>query len=118
MYLMNKKKERVLKISAVKLECSLSDSLKDNETQYITINQTILYQVLKKKVQLNQKNKLIYIALVDEKKRNKIKAKVLSKIQITSRIKSANKIYFKNTNTFNIKNNEKNNYVFYYGFQY
>tara|TARA_B000000532_G_C18743200_1_gene352050 strand:- start:231 stop:743 length:513 start_codon:yes stop_codon:yes gene_type:complete len=117
MYLTNKKKERVLKISKVKLECSLSSSLKDNETQYVTINQTIFYQVLKKKVKLNQKNKLIYIALVDEK-RSKIKAKVLSKIQITSRIKSANKIYFKNTNTFNIKNNENNNYVFYYGFQY
>ena len=47
MFLLNKK-EKVLKISAVKLECSLSDSLKDNKTQYITINQTILYQVLKK----------------------------------------------------------------------
>ena len=117
MYLMNKKKRRVLKISKVKLECSLSSSLKDNECQYVTINQTILYQVLKKTVHLNKKNKLIYIALVDEK-RSKIKAKVLSKIKITSRIKSANKIYFKNTNTFNIKNNENNNnYVFYYGFQ-
>ena len=48
MFLINKKKERVLKISAVKLECSLSDSLKENEAQYVTINQTILYQVLKK----------------------------------------------------------------------
>ena len=66
---------------------------------------------------LNKKNKLIYIALIDEK-RSQIKAKVLSKIKITSRIKSDNKIYFKNTNTFNIKNNEKNNnYSFYYGFQ-
>ena len=55
MYLLNKKKEKVLKISAVKLECSLSSSLKDNETQYITINQTIFYQVLKKKVHLNKK---------------------------------------------------------------
>ena len=61
----------------VKLECSLSGSSKDNETQYVTINQTIFYQVLKKKLNLI-KNKLIYIALVDEK-RNKIKAKVLSK---------------------------------------
>lgn len=117
MFLLNRKKEKVLKISAVKLECSLSDSSKDNKIQHITINQTIFYQVLKKKMRLNKNNKLVYIALVDEK-RSQIKAKVLSKIKITSRIKSSNKIYFKNTNTFKINNNEKNkNYSFYYGFQ-
>ena len=117
MFLQNKKKEKVLKISAVKLECSLSDNSKDNKIQHIIINQTIYYQILNKKVLLNKDKNLIYIALVDEKK-SQIRAKVLSKIKITSRIKSANKIYFKNTNTFKINSNEKNNsYSFYYGFQ-
>ena len=48
--------------------CELS-ALKDNENQKITINQTIYYQVLKNKVKVNKNNNLIYIALVDEKRK-------------------------------------------------
>ena len=113
-FLLNRKKEKVIKIRGVKLECKAIPSEKDKK---IVINQTIYYQVLKNKVRLNKSNTFIYIALVNENN-NSIKAKVLSKVKIADFKKIDGNIYFKNNYNFKINNNEKNkNLTFYYGFQ-
>ena len=52
-----KKKERVLKISAVKLECSLSDNSKDNENSTYNYKSNYTLPSFKKKVHLNKGKK-------------------------------------------------------------
>ena len=54
-YLFNKKKEKVLKISGVKLTCKIVKTKKDKKHDKIIINQTIYYQVLKKKIRLSKR---------------------------------------------------------------
>ncbi len=116
-YLLNKTKEKVIKIKGVKLSCKVPRTLKGEKNQKIIINQTIYYQVLKSNAKINKNNSFIYIALVNEKNKN-IKAKILSKIKIGTYKKVDGKIYFMNNNIFKINNNEKNkNLTFYYGFQ-
>lgn len=116
-YLFNKKKEKVLKISGVKLTCKIVKTTKDKKNNKIIINQTIYYQVLNKKIRLSKNNNFVYIAFVDEKNNN-INAKILSKINLGPYKEVKGNIYFKNNNTFKINNNKKNkNLTFYYGFQ-
>ena len=116
-YLLNKTKEKVIKIKGVKLSCKVLRTVKGEKNQKIIINQTIYYQILKNKLKVNKNNNFIYIALVDEKNKN-IKSKVLSKIKIGSFKKVDGKIYFKNNKIFKINNNENNkSLTFYYGFQ-
>ncbi len=116
-YLLNEKREKVIKIRGVKLQCEILKTPKGEKNQKIIINQTIYYQVLKNKVKVNKNNTYVYVALVNEKNKN-IKAKILSKIKIGSYKKVDGKIYFKNNNKFKIYNNEQNkNLTFYYGFQ-
>ena len=116
-YLLNIKKEKVLKIRGVKLKCEILKTVKVEKKQKIIINQTIYYEVLKNKVKFNKNNTFVYTALVNEQNKN-IKAKILSKIKIGTYKKVDGKIYFKNNNKFKIYNNEKNkNLTFYYGFQ-
>ncbi len=116
-YLVNAKREKVIKIRGVKLKCEILKSLKGEKNQKIIINQTIYYQVLKNRAKINKNNTLVYTALVNEKNKN-IKAKILSKIKIEPYKKVDGKIYFKNNNKFKIYNNDQNkNLTFYYGFQ-
>lgn len=116
-YLFNNTKEKVLKISGVKLTCKIVKTTKDKKNNKIIINQTIYYQILKKKIQLSKNNNFVYIAFVDEKNNN-INGKILSKINLGSYKEVKGNIYFKNNNTFQINNNKKNkNLTFYYGFQ-
>ena len=116
-YLVNAKREKVIKIRGVKLKCEILKSLKGEKNQKIIINQTIYYQVLKNRTKINKNNTFVYTAIVNEKNKN-IKAKILSKIKIEPYKKIDGKIYFKNNNKFKIYNNEQNkNLTFYYGFQ-
>ena len=101
-----KKREKVIKIRGVKLNCEILKNLKGEKNQKIIINQTIYYQVLKNRAKINKNNTLVYTALVNEKNKN-IKAKILSKIKIEPYKKVDGKIYFKNNNKFKINNNEK-----------
>ena len=113
-YLLDKKREKTLKISSIKINCKKDSSIKDKNNQHITIYQTIYYQVLKNKVKLDPNNSFIYLALVDETN-EKIQSKVLFKIRKATPKKIKGKIYFKNNNIFKVKN--KKNLTFYYGFQ-
>ena len=116
-YLLNAKREKVIKIRGEKLNCEILKNLKGEKNQKIIINQTIYYQVLKNRTKINKNNTFVYTAIVNEKNKN-IKAKILSKIKIEPYKKVDGKIYFKNNNKFKINNNDQNkNLTFYYGFQ-
>ena len=66
-YLLNKKKEKVLKVKGVKLKCEIPKSVKGEKNQKIIINQTIYYQVLKSNAKVNKNNSFIYIAFLNNR---------------------------------------------------
>ena len=73
--------------------------------------------MLKNNFRLDNLNPFTYVALVD-KKQDKVKFKILSKVNSAPYVKVKKKIFFKNTNKFKINLYEDNEeLVFYYGFQ-
>ena len=115
--LRNKKNEQILKLYSVKLECKKEENKNSNLVKKVIITQTIYYQVLIKNLYQNSYGSRVYTALVDEEKYD-IKFKILSKIKSSTTVKTKNKVFFKNTNTFKMNSYEDNNkLIFYYGFQ-
>ena len=115
--LRNKKNEQILKLYSVKLECKKEANKNSNLVKKVIITQTIYYQVLIKNLYQNSYGSRVYTALVDEEKYD-IKFKILSKIKSATTVKTKNKIFFKNTNTFKMNSYEDDNkLIFYYGFQ-
>ena len=115
--LRNKKNEQILKLYSVKLECKKEANKNSNLVKKVIITQTIYYQVLLKNLYQNSYGSRVYTALVDEEKYD-IKFKILSKIKSATTVKTKNKIFFKNTNTFKMNSYEDDNkLIFYYGFQ-
>ena len=115
--LRNKKNEQILKLYSVKLECKKDTNKNSNLVKKVIITQTIYYQVLIKNLYQNSYGSRVYTALVDEEKYD-IKFKILSKIKSATTVKTKNKVFFKNTNTFKMNSYEDDNkLIFYYGFQ-
>ena len=115
--LRNKKNEQILKLYSVKLECKKEANKNSNLVKKVIITQTIYYQVLIKNLYQNSYGSRVYTALVDEEKYD-IKFKILSKIKSSTTVKTKNKVFFKNTNTFKMNSYEDDNkLIFYYGFQ-
>ena len=115
--LRNKKNEQILKLYSVKLECKKEANKNSNLVKKVIITQTIYYQVLIKNLYQNSYGSRVYTALVDEEKYD-IKFKILSKIKSATTVKTKNKVFFKNTNTFKMNSYEDDNkLIFYYGFQ-
>ena len=115
--LRNKKNEQILKLYSVKLECKKEANKNSNLVKKVIIKQTIYYQVLIKNLYQNSYGSRVYTALVDEEKYD-IKFKILSKIKSATTVKTKNKVFFKNTNTFKMNSYEDDNkLIFYYGFQ-
>ena len=115
--LRNKKNEQILKLYSVKLECKKEENKNSNLVKKVIITQTIYYQVLIKNLYQNSYGSRVYTALVDEEKYD-IKFKILSKIKSATTVKTKNKVFFKNTNTFKMNSYEDDNkLIFYYGFQ-
>ena len=115
--LRNKKNEQILKLYSVKLECKKEENKNSNLVKKVIITQTIYYQVLLKNLYQNSYGSRVYTALVDEEKYD-IKFKILSKIKSATTVKTKNKVFFKNTNTFKMNSYEDDNkLIFYYGFQ-
>ena len=115
--LRNKKNEQILKLYSVKLECKKEENKNSNLVKKVIITQTIYYQVLIKNLYQNSYGSRVYTALVDEEKYD-IKFKILSKIKSSTTVKTKNKVFFKNTNTFKMNSYEDDNkLIFYYGFQ-
>ena len=115
--LRNKKNEQILKLYSVKLECKKEANKNSNLVKKVIITQTIYYQVLLKNLYQNSYGSRVYTALVDEEKYD-IKFKILSKIKSATTVKTKNKVFFKNTNTFKMNSYEDDNkLIFYYGFQ-
>ena len=115
--LKNKKNQKLIRLYNIKLKCKLESNKTDDSKNKVIITQTIYYQVLKNNFRLDNVNPLAYVALVD-KDQDKVKFKILSKVNSAPYIKVKKKIFFKNTNKFKInlyENNEE--LVFYYGFQ-
>ena len=116
-FLKNIKKEKLLKLYSVKLQCELEENIENNSSNKVIIRQTIYYQILKNNAKIDASKAKTFIALVDEDK-NKIKFKALSKISITPIIKVKDKVFFKNINKFRINFDDiSESLVFYYGFQ-
>ena len=115
--LRNKKNEQILKLYSVKLECKKEANKNSNLVKKVIITQTIYYQVLIKNLYQNSYGSRVYTALVDEEKYD-IKFKILSKIKSATTVKTKNKVFFKNTNTFKMNSYEDDNkLIFYHGFQ-
>ena len=115
--LRNKKNEQILKLYSVRLECKKEVNKNSNLVKKVIITQTIYYQVLIKNLYQNSYGSRVYTALVDEEKYD-IKFKILSKIKSATTVKTKNKVFFKNTNTFKMNSYEDDNkLIFYYGFQ-
>ena len=115
--LKNKKNQKLIRLYNIKLNCKLESNETDDSKNKVIITQTIYYQVLKNNFRLDNLNPLAYVALVD-KGQDKVKFKILSKVNAAPYVKVKKKIFFKNTNKFKInlyENNEE--LVFYYGFQ-
>ena len=115
--LKNKKNQKLIRLYNIKLNCKLQNNETDNSKNKVIITQTIYYQVLKNNFRLDNLNPLAYVALVD-KEQDKVKFKILSKVNSAPYVTVKKKIFFKNTNKFKInlyENNEE--LVFYYGFQ-
>ena len=110
-YLLNKKKEKTLKLRNVKLVCKI---ISENKTKKVLINQIVYYEFLKDKLTLNKSNSFVYLAIVDNRNNN-IKNKILMKLNKKSLKKLGDKMYLKDTKTFKIEFNK--NFIFYYGFQ-
>ncbi len=116
-FLKNIKKEKLLKLYSVKLQCELEENIENNSSNKVIIKQTIYYQILKNNAKIDASKAKTFIALVDEDK-NKVKFKALSKISITPIIKVKDKVFFKNINKFRINFDDiSESLVFYYGFQ-
>ena len=115
--LKNKKNQKLIRLYNIKLNCKLETNETDDSKNKVIITQTIYYQVLKNNFRLDNLNPLAYVALVD-KEQDKVKFKILSKVNSAPYIKVKKKIFFKNTNKFKINLYENNQeLVFYYGFQ-
>ena len=115
--LKNKKNQKLIRLHNIKLNCKLESNKADESKNKVIITQTIYYQVLKNNFRLNNLNPFTYVALVN-KKQDKVKFKILSKVNSAPYVKVKKKIFFKNTNKFKINLYEDNEeLVFYYGFQ-
>ena len=116
--LRNKKNEQILKLYSVKLECKKEANKNSNlvKKSYYYADY-LLPSAYKKNLYQNSYGSRVYTALVDEEKYD-IKFKILSKIKSATTVKTKNKVFFKNTNTFKMNSYEDDNkLIFYYGFQ-